>query len=329
MSAAAIAIIVVVAVVVLVFFAMAMTRRRLQQRFGPEYDRVVEEKRGQFRGAAELARRERRVQRLRIRPLSARVRAEYAAEWRAVQEGFVDHPLHAVIDGQGLLASVMKERGYPAEDADQIAADLSVTHAATLGHYRAAREISANAERGDTSTEGLRQAFIHLRVVFGELLGKPGDAEPAESAEPEPRVLGRGPEVPRSHVPAGGKLAAADRGTPGPDAADRAPDAAAREAALRGTELRDVPVRGDPLRDGAVRDGAVAGGPVRADAAPDAAAREAAVRDAAARDAAVRDGAVAGGPAPAGAGTSEPEEQLWRPGVRVPPKRTSTEETTR
>jgi hypothetical protein len=319
MSAAAIAIIVVVAVVVLVFFAMAMTRRRLQQRFGPEYDRVVGEKRGQFRGAAELARRERRVQRLRIRPLSASVRAEYVAEWRAVQEGFVDHPLHAVIDGQGLLASVMRERGYPAEDADQIAADLSVTHAATLGDYRAAQEISANAERGDASTEDLRQALLHLRIVFGELLGKPSDAEPAESVEAGPRVPGRGPQVPRSRVPAGGNPAAANRGAADPDAADRAPDAAAREAALRETEARDAPVRDDPSRDGAVRDGAIVGGPVRADAAPDAVEP----------DAAARDGAVVDGPVRAGAGTQEPEEQLWRPGVRVPPAQTSTEETMR
>lgn len=284
MSAAAIAIIVVVAVVVLVFFAMAMTRRRLQQRFGSEYDRVVEEKHGQFRAAAELARRERRVQRLRIRPLSASVRAEYVAEWRAVQESFVDHPLHAVIDGRGLLASVMRERGYRAEDADQIAADLSVTHASTLDHYRAAQEISANAERGDVSTEGLRQALIHLRVVFGELLGKPGDAEPAESVGSEAAV----------------RDAAVAREAPARDAA--APDAASRETVAR---------------DGAVRDGAVAGGPVGADAAPDAAAR----------DAEVREGAVVGRPVRAGAGTPEPEEQLWRPGVRVPSARTSEEET--
>ena len=111
MSAAAIAIIVVVAVVVLVFFAMAMTRRRLQQRFGPEYDRVVGEKRGQFRAAAELARRERRVQRLRIRPLTAAARAAYTVEWRTTQEGFVDQPEHAVIEGRELVAMVMKERG--------------------------------------------------------------------------------------------------------------------------------------------------------------------------------------------------------------------------
>jgi len=217
MSAATIAIIVVVAVVVLVVSAMTITRRRLQQRFGPEYDRVVGEKRSRFRAAAELTRRERRVQRLRIRPLAASARAEYAAECRAVQEGFVDQPLHAVIDGQDVLASVMKERGYPVEDADQIAADLSVTHPATVGHYRVAQDISADAERGEASTEDLRQALIHLRVVFGELLGKPGAAEPTESVEAGPRVLGAGTPVPRSGVLAAGE----------PDAAGRAPDTAA------------------------------------------------------------------------------------------------------
>jgi hypothetical protein len=270
MSAAAIAIIVVVAVVVLVFFAMAMTRRRLQQRFGPEYDRVVGESRGQFRAAAELARRERRVQRLRIRPLSASVRAEYAAEWRTVQEGFVDQPMHAVTDSQDLLASVMKERGYPAEDPDQIAADLSVTHAATLGHYRAAQEISANAERGDASTEDLRQALIHLRVVCGELLGKPDDAEPAESVGEGPQVLEAAPRTARPRV-----LNA------------RVPNGAARDAAVS---------------DGVTGDGA-------------------------ARDGAATNDSMSDGVASDGAVTPEPEEQLWRPGIPVPPARTSAEET--
>jgi hypothetical protein len=205
MSAATIAIIVVVAVVVLVVSAMAMTRRRLQQRFGPEYDRVVAEKHSQFRGATELARRERRVQRLRIRPLSATARAAYAAEWKTTQEGFVDHPQHAVIEGQELVASVMKERGYPAEDPDQIAADLSVTHASTLDHYRTAQQIGAAAERGDASTEDLRQALIHLRAVFGEVLSKPEASGPDavmstvvghDAVEPDaPEPVAAGPDA--------------------------------------------------------------------------------------------------------------------------------------
>jgi len=213
MTAAIIAIIVVVAVVVLVISAMTMTRRRLQQRFGPEYDRVVGEKRGQFRAAAELARRERRVQRLRIRPLTATARAAYAAEWRTTQEGFVDQPQHAVIEGQELVASVMKERGYPAEDPDQIAADLSVAHAGTLDHYRTAQQISAAAERGDASTEDLRQALIHLRAVFGEVLGKPEAAQP-DAAQPDAAahdavardVVGRDAVGPRELTGAGPRV---------------------------------------------------------------------------------------------------------------------------
>src|SRR5215472_2413693 len=188
MPAATIAIIVVVAVVVLVVSAMTITRRRLQQRFGPEYDRVVGEKRSKMRAAAELTRRERRVQRLRIRPLPASVRAEYAAEWRGAQEGFVDQPEQAVFEGQDLVASVMKERGYPAEDPGRIIADLSVTHAGTLDHYRAAWQISEDARIGGASTEDLRQAFLHYRAVFGELLGKPGDAEPGELPVARPPV---------------------------------------------------------------------------------------------------------------------------------------------
>lgn len=302
MSAAIIAIIVVVAIVVLVISAMTMTRRRLQQRFGPEYDRVVGEKHGQLRAAAELTRRERRVQRLRIRPLTASARAGYAAEWRTVQEGFVDQPRHALIEAQDLLASVMNERGYPAEDAEQIAADLSVTHAAMLDHYRAAQEISAAAQ-GDVSTEDLRQALIHLRALFGELLGKPDDAEPTESAGVGPRVLGATPADAKSRVP---KTRAPDRSGRAPDTA--ALDAAASDTVARGAALHGAVVRDDPSRDGAVRDGVTPESPVRHGATPESPVRADVATD--------------------GAGTPEPEEQLWRPGIRVPRARPSTEETT-
>ena len=231
MSAAAIAIIVVVAVVVLVVSAMTITRRRLQRCFGPEYDRVVREKRSQIRGAAELARRERRVQRLRIHPLTASARAEYAAEWRAVQEGFVDQPDQAVFEGQELVATVMKERGYPAEDPGRIMADLSVTHARTLDLYRAAWQISEDASRGDASTEDLRQAFIHYRAVFGELLGKPDAAEPRELPKAGPPVPGAAePPLSEEVVAPEDAVVPKDAVVPEdaevPDGAGRAPDGA-------------------------------------------------------------------------------------------------------
>jgi hypothetical protein len=186
MSATAIAIIVVVvAVVVLVIAAMATSRRRrLQRRFGAEYDRVVGEKHSRLKAEAELAGRQRRVQRLDIRPLSATARANYAAEWTAVQERFVDQPEQAVTEAQLLVVAVMKERGYPTEDQDQIAADLSVEHAVALEHYRAARHITTNAETGDASTEDLRQAMVHYRALFSELLGQADEVAPEASGTP-------------------------------------------------------------------------------------------------------------------------------------------------
>jgi hypothetical protein len=143
----------------------------------PQADRVVEEH-GQLKAEAELAGRQRRVQRLDIRPLSATARARYAGEWAAVQERFVDEPRQAPAEAQLLVAAVMQERGYPAENHDQIAADLSVEHAGTLDRYRAARQITTNAETGDASTEDLRQAMVHYRALFSELLGQADEAVP-------------------------------------------------------------------------------------------------------------------------------------------------------
>ena len=175
MSAGAIvAIIVVVVVVLLVIGAMSAARRRkLQQRFGPEYDRVVGETNSQRKAAAELAERERRVRNLDIHPLDETARAKYAGEWSAIQERFVDQPEQAAAQAGMLVTSVMKDRGYPTENYDQILADLSVEHANTLDHYRQAHQISLQAEEGTASTENLRLAMLHYRALFGDLLGQP------------------------------------------------------------------------------------------------------------------------------------------------------------
>jgi hypothetical protein len=184
MSAAAIAIIVLVVAVVLVVIAIRMVarRRQLRQRFGPEYDRVVAEKHSQLKAEAELAGRERRIQRLDIKPLSPESQARYAAEWTAIQERFVDQPQRAVEQAQQLVVSVMNERGYPTGDSGQIMADLSVEHANTLDNYREAQQISANASAA--STEDLRQAMVHYRALFSDLLGQRAEAPSAAEGNP-------------------------------------------------------------------------------------------------------------------------------------------------
>ena len=178
MSTGVIAAIIVVAVLVVAALAIgAMTaarRRRLQQRFGPEYKRVVGERQSQREAEAELAGRERRVQGLDIRPLTAASRAEYGHRWAVIQEQFVDQPEDAVAQAQRLVTAVMQDRGYPTDAHDQMIADLSVHHASTLEHYRAAYAISQVAAVGSASTEDLRQAMIQYRVLFSDLLGEPG-----------------------------------------------------------------------------------------------------------------------------------------------------------
>ena len=181
---------IIVAVIIIVVFAMAVVaagitarrRRRLRERFGPEYDRVLEQTASRRKAGAILTQRERRVKGLDIRPLDPATHAKRAVQWGDIQERFVDGPANAVAGAQLLVVTVMTERGYPAEHDGQVLADLSVGHAQTLDHYRAASDISARAASGAASTEELRQAMINYRVLFEDLLGEPaGDQEAPDS----------------------------------------------------------------------------------------------------------------------------------------------------
>ena len=186
MSTAIIVVIVVVVIVIgaVVFGGMPLLRRRrLQQRFGPEYDRVVGERDSKRQAEAELTEREHRVRDLNIQPLTDAAQARYAQQWESIQEQFVDAPADAVSGAQLLVAAVMTERGYPVEEDAQVLADLSVEHPGTLDRYRAAEEISHRATAGTASTEDLRQAMNHYRALFSDLLGEPADAGSGSAAD--------------------------------------------------------------------------------------------------------------------------------------------------
>jgi hypothetical protein len=173
----AVVIVAVLAVLAVGYFVSAANRRRhLQDRFGPEYDRTVRESESRKEAEQELLAREERHAQLDIRPLAPETRQTYAKNWTDVQERFVDAPGFAVTEADALVTSVMAERGYPTEEFEQRLSDLSVAHAATLDHYRKAHEISSRAARQDATTEELRQAMVHYRALFQELLGETGDA---------------------------------------------------------------------------------------------------------------------------------------------------------
>jgi hypothetical protein len=189
-GATAVVIVVVVVIIAAIVAAALMARRRgLRQQFGPEYDRAVNEQNNRLRAEAELAGRQRRVRKLDIRPLTEAARTKYAADWTAIQERFVDSPEAAVADAYALVTTVMTERGYPMREDEEMLADLSVEHAQTVGHFRAAQEISGNAATGNATTEDLRQALIHYRALFSDLLGEPG-ALTAANTTTDPSATG-------------------------------------------------------------------------------------------------------------------------------------------
>jgi FtsZ-interacting cell division protein ZipA len=181
---AAIVVVVIVVAALIAVAAFAARRRRLQRTFGPEYDRAVESSDSRLKAEAELADRSKRVRHLDIRPLDPAAREGYAAQWTEIQQQFVDSPATAVTGAQTLITNVMRDEGYPTDDADQIMADLSVEHSATLEHFRTAQDLSNRASGGTASTEDLRQAMVHYRELVRELLGDPADGYQASTDEP-------------------------------------------------------------------------------------------------------------------------------------------------
>ncbi|MFE9479000.1 hypothetical protein ACFYNM_10375 [Streptomyces spororaveus] len=168
-----ITVIVIAAVVVVALCVglwMMSRRRRLQQRFGPEYDRTVDAAGGRMSAERELRRREERHADFELRELPTERRHQYAQEWSGVQERFVDRPEGSVGDADELITRLMRERGYPAEGFDRQVRDLSVEHGRTLEHYRAAHDVKVRSGTGQTTTEELRGAMVHYRALFEELL---------------------------------------------------------------------------------------------------------------------------------------------------------------
>jgi hypothetical protein len=198
MSSTSVVVIIVVLVVLVIAGIAAWTwqRRRagLRERFGPEYDRVVSEKDSSFAADRELRERERRHAELELRPLSPESRQRYSAAWEEVQARFVDAPKEAVGQADELITRLIAERGYPTSDFDEQVAHLSVDHARTLDYYRKAHDIHVSNERGEATTEQLRQALVYYRSLFGDLL----DSPQTPASETQARVADNG------RVPDGG-----------------------------------------------------------------------------------------------------------------------------
>lgn len=190
-----IAAIVVVVLILLALAVLAIMRKRrsdkLREEFGPEYDRHVDRKGNRREAEKELVDRRDRREQLNIRPLDPEVRERHAAQWQDAQARFVDDPSGSIAEADRLVKKVMSDRGYPMNDFDERADDISVDHPHLVENFRGAHRIARASERdGSVSTEDQRQAMLHYRELFGELL------EDRSGGDREAQTGGRGGREP-------------------------------------------------------------------------------------------------------------------------------------
>ena len=175
MTIAVVLVLVIIGAILGLVFARRRRSERFHDQFGPEYDHTVQAMGGEKKAQTELEERRKHVEALDIRPLSVSERGRYLADWAAVQSKFVDDPGQAIVDADRLIMQVMQMRAYPVSDFEQRAADISISYPALVSNYRAAREIAVKNEQHQADTEELRQAMIHYRSLFEELLEKEAD----------------------------------------------------------------------------------------------------------------------------------------------------------
>jgi hypothetical protein len=179
---------VIVAVAMAIWFYSKNKRTgELRSKFGPEYNRAVRADDGNTGHAEQLLQeRQKRVAKLNIKPLSDQQRTEFADAWEHAQARFVDDPQAAVANADVLVQEVMGVRGYPVTDFEQRVADVSVDHPAVVQNYRIAHDIAARHEHEDVGIEKLREAMIHYRGLFADLLHD-GGLQPVRQVVPEER----------------------------------------------------------------------------------------------------------------------------------------------
>ncbi len=177
------AIVIVLAIVVAIaLIVRAQRSARLKNRFGPEYGRTVEQTGSAAKAEAKLEQLTRRVEGFKIVPIGPQARADYVSAWKRVQARFVDDPKTALVEADRVIQRIMADRGYPVTDFEQRAADLSVHHPLIVDNYRAGHAISLRHSQGQATTEDLRQAMLHYRNLFDELVGETSQSVAAPAA---------------------------------------------------------------------------------------------------------------------------------------------------
>ena len=221
-------VIVVVVVIVLALLAVAgaaIARRRrsqqLREQFGPEYDEVLARSDNRKEAEQTLQQRRERHDSLQLRSLDPATRDRFRDDWVQVQRSFVDDPAGAVEHADGLVTTIMRERGYPIEDFEQRAADISVAHPRVVEHYREARRVHDAQRDGSAGTEDLRGAVTSYRSLVEALLDDSDDEDRRHDGAPQG---GRGVSDQGMDQGGPGRGSSARHGGQGPGRDEGAPD---------------------------------------------------------------------------------------------------------
>ena len=233
-------IVIIIAVVAVVALAAVAARNRrtamLRDRFGPEYDRTVENRDDRRAGEAELLARQKQRAQFDVKPLPEADRLRFAAEWRDLQERFLDEPAQSVGAADALITRVMEARGYPMRDFDMQTELVSVDYPETVENYRFAHAVQLRSQTQQASTEELREATLRYRSLFDELLRPEGDDAAGTTADQgQPASLNGGQPGLDAQVPE----ARATRQADGPEAGegDSLADPAASDAEYRDQQI--------------------------------------------------------------------------------------------
>jgi hypothetical protein len=176
------------------FAAMRARTARLREHFGSEYDRAIDSAGSRVAAERELADRAKQVKTFDIKALTAAQRAQYRNDWVHIETRFIERPATAVVEADELIGEIMIARGYPMADFDEHAAHLSVQHPKVVDHYRAGHAVIGSQERGTASTEDQRQAMLHYRALFADLVGS-GGTDTAQNIVPQQEVTPRTEKV--------------------------------------------------------------------------------------------------------------------------------------
>jgi hypothetical protein len=177
----------VLIVIAIFWYVRGRRSEQLRKHFGPEYKRTLDQYGDQRKAEEVLVEREKRVRKLDIHGLTAEEQERFADSWQRTQALFVDEPSRAVTEANSLVNELMQSRGYPVGDFEQRAADISVDHPHVVTNYRAARDVAERNKSGKATTEDLRQAIVHYRSLFEELLEAPAVTTHSATTEPESR----------------------------------------------------------------------------------------------------------------------------------------------